>query len=171
MNLAIIVLSLYTSQLLYGISLKQVGLLFERYAVFIAGYWLAEYVEKNIRLPILVVIILIISIWFRRFLPSFLQNVAINVSYCVTGFGLCCLLTFCLQRMALLSKILKIIGSVTLEYYMLNVSSNWILIRMNLLKDDLFTVVYWFFSGVVSFIIALLIHKFISYVIKRSKNQ
>lgn len=162
---------LITAQILSIFSIETVSRFFERYAVFIAGYWLAKGVKNDIKLPLIVGVIAVLLLPLKMLLHfSYFHNAFLAI----TAFGLCYLLGvfFDVVHISFLRKGLSFLGGFTLETYMLNVSFNWILIRLEpIWKGKIPTwAVYWFCSCLLAVLFAFLIHKLSDYIMKKVKT-
>lgn len=67
-NLIVISFGLITAQILSIFSIETVSRFFERYAVFIAGYWLAKGVKNDIKLPLIVGVIAVLLLPLKMLL-------------------------------------------------------------------------------------------------------
>lgn len=162
LNLLVIVCALLIGQFLKNQNIRTFGLLFERYPIFIIGFWIAKIVEKGRKFPLIGAIIAVSSIAFKSLFHLPQNHFLHNFTLALAGFGMCIILCWFLEvtQSAIKSNILSFLGKFTLEIYMMNVSITWILLRCrNIWEGVPVYIIYWMCSGLIAIVIAYLIHK------------
>ena len=170
-NAAVLVFSIVIGHVLREHGIESFGTFFQFFSAFIGGYWLADAVEKDTSIPVILVIPMFLFVWAKSFLNVSEYHMLVSLSFALIGLSACILLgwifdTFGLEK---LRKGLRFFGTFTLEGYMMNVSLCWIAWRLKPLWEGTISIhfIYWGFCMVFAMILACAVHKVSEKTVKR----
>ncbi|MBR2769497.1 MAG: acyltransferase [Solobacterium sp.] len=173
-NAAVMILSVILGHVLRANNIESFGMFFQLLTPFIAGYWIADAVEKEVSIPIAAVIPLFLFTMVKSFFHVPGNHMLVDLSFSLFGLGICILLGWLFENFKLdkLRRFLSFFGDFTLEGYMMNVSVCWIAWRLKPLWEGKISIhlIYWPFCVGLAVVLAWIFHQLSLKLMKRLPN-